>query len=63
MAMGAGAPMLGDLKKTNFKTPEAEGGAAMQFELDANNFSDQNGDIKKGKYFETQPAVDARANK
>ena len=36
--MGAGAPMLGDLKKTNFNKPEAEGGAAMQFELEANNF-------------------------
>ena len=36
--MGAGAPMLGDLKKTNFEKPEAEGGAALQFELEANNF-------------------------
>ena len=24
MSMGAGAPMLGDLKKTNFKKPEAQ---------------------------------------
>ena len=36
--MGAGAPMLGDLKKTNFEKPESEGGAALQFELEANNF-------------------------
>eukprot|EP00967_Tisochrysis_lutea_P103853 scaffold157112_cov35-Tisochrysis_lutea.AAC.2 len=53
MAMGAGAPMLGDLKKTNFDKPEAEGGAALQFELEANNFFDQKGDIQKGKYFES----------
>eukprot|EP00325_Prymnesiales_sp_UTEX-LB-985_P000623 CAMPEP_0174698248 /NCGR_PEP_ID=MMETSP1094-20130205/3879_1 /TAXON_ID=156173 /ORGANISM="Chrysochromulina brevifilum, Strain UTEX LB 985" /LENGTH=118 /DNA_ID=CAMNT_0015895377 /DNA_START=183 /DNA_END=539 /DNA_ORIENTATION=- len=38
MSMGAGAPMLGDLKKTNFDKPESEGGAALQFELEANNF-------------------------
>ena len=37
MSMGAGAPMLGDLKKTNFNKPESEGGAALQFELEANN--------------------------
>ena len=37
MSMGAGAPMLGDLKKTNFEKPESEGGAALQFELEANN--------------------------
>ena len=36
MSMGAGAPMLGDLKKTNFEKPESEGGAALQFELEAN---------------------------
>jgi hypothetical protein len=53
MAMGAGAPMLGDLKKTNFDKPEAEGGAALQFELEANNFFDKKGDIQKGKYFES----------
>ena len=48
MSMGAGAPMLGDLKKTNFKKPEAEGGAALQFELEANNFDlDQ-----RGTYFD-----------
>jgi hypothetical protein len=48
MAMGAGAPMLGDLKKTNFDKPEAEGGAALQFELEANNF-----DLDaRGTYFE-----------
>eukprot|EP00966_Prymnesium_polylepis_P194508 4509265-Prymnesium_polylepis.1 len=38
VSMGAGAPMLGDLKKTNFDKPESEGGAALQFELEANNF-------------------------
>mmetsp|Transcript_21560 Transcript_21560/g.69603 ORF Transcript_21560/g.69603 Transcript_21560/m.69603 type:complete len:155 (+) Transcript_21560:1773-2237(+) len=53
MAMGAGAPMLGDLKKTNFDKPEAEGGAALQFELEANNFFDKKGDIQKGKYFDS----------
>jgi len=52
MAMGAGAPMLGDLKKVNFDKPEAEGGAALQFELEANNFFDEKGDCQKGKYFE-----------
>ena len=49
MSMGAGAPMLGDLKKTNFKKPEAEAGAALQFELEANNF-DLN---DRGKYFDS----------
>jgi hypothetical protein len=34
VTMGAGAPMLGDLKKVNFDKPEAEGGAALQFELE-----------------------------
>ena len=49
MAMGAGAPMLGDLKKTNFKKPEAEAGAALQFELEANNF-----DLDaRGEYFDS----------
>merc|ERR1719379_290283 len=48
MSMGAGAPMLGDLKKTNFEKPESEGGAALQFELEANNF-DLN---TRGKYFD-----------
>merc|ERR1712194_700089 len=48
MAMGAGAPMLGDLKKTNFEKPESEGGAALQFELEANNF-----DLDaRGEYFD-----------
>merc|ERR1719247_3082886 len=48
ITMGAGAPMLGDLKKTNFDKPEAEGGAALQFELEANNF-----DLDaRGKYFD-----------
>ena len=48
MAMGAGAPMLGDLKKTNFDKPESEGGAALQFELEANNF-----DLDaRGEYFD-----------
>jgi hypothetical protein len=50
ITMGAGAPMLGDLKKTNFNKPEAEGGAALQFELEANNFEDENGNLKSGKY-------------
>lgn len=50
MAMGAGAPMLGDLKKMNFDKSEAEGGAALQFELEANNFEDENGNIKSGEY-------------
>ncbi len=40
--------MLGDLKKTNFKKPESEGGAALQFELEANNF-DLN---SRGSYFD-----------
>jgi hypothetical protein len=48
MAMGAGAPMLGDLKKTNFDKPESEGGAALQFELEANNFDLDD----RGKYFD-----------
>ena len=47
MTMGAGAPMLGDLKKTNFNKPEAEGGAALQFELEANNLTDENGESKQ----------------
>ncbi|KAL1526810.1 hypothetical protein AB1Y20_015503 [Prymnesium parvum] len=48
VSMGAGAPMLGDLKKTNFDKPESEGGAALQFELEANNF-----DLDaRGKYFD-----------
>ena len=42
--------MLGDLKKTNFNKPEAEGGAALQFELEANNFEDENGNLKSGTY-------------
>ena len=50
ITMGAGAPMLGDLKKTNFNKPEAEGGAALQFELEANNFEDENGNLKSGQY-------------
>ena len=50
VAMGAGSPMLGDLKKTNFDKPEAEGGAALQFELEANNFEDENGNLKSGQY-------------
>ena len=50
VTMGAGAPMLGDLKKVNFDKSEAEGGAALQFELEANNFEDERGDIKKGTY-------------
>ncbi|EOD31328.1 hypothetical protein EMIHUDRAFT_222074 [Emiliania huxleyi CCMP1516] len=59
MAMGAGAPMLGDLKKTNFKKPEAqyhaEAGAALQFELEANNF-----DLDaRGKFFDSGSDKDA----
>jgi len=50
ITMGAGAPMLGDLKKVNLNKPEAEGGAALQFELEANNFEDENGNVKSGKY-------------
>jgi len=50
ITMGAGAPMLGDLKKVNLNKPEAEGGAALQFELEANNFEDENGNLKSGKY-------------
>jgi hypothetical protein len=48
MAMGAGAPMLGDLKKVNLNKPEAEGGAALQFELEANNFNLDD----RGSYFD-----------
>ena len=50
VGMGAGAPMLGDLKKVNFGKSEAEGGAALQFELEANNFEDEKGNIKSGAY-------------
>ena len=50
VTMGAGAPMLGDLKKVNFDKSEAEGGAALQFELEANNFEDEKGNIKSGAY-------------
>ena len=50
ITMGAGAPMLGELRKTNFNKPEAEAGAAMQFELEENNFEDENGNIKRGAY-------------
>mmetsp|Transcript_21616 Transcript_21616/g.35675 ORF Transcript_21616/g.35675 Transcript_21616/m.35675 type:complete len:144 (-) Transcript_21616:84-515(-) len=49
VSMGAGAPMLGDLKKTNFKKPEAEDGAALQFELEANNFDLDS----RGTYFDS----------
>jgi len=48
MAMGAGAPMLGDLRKVNLNKPEAEGGAALQFELEANNFNLDD----RGSYFD-----------
>jgi len=48
MAMGAGAPMLGDLKKVNLDKPESEGGAALQFELEANNFDLDD----RGTYFD-----------
>ena len=49
MAMGAGAPMLGDLKETNFNDPTKPD---LMFELEANNFSDEKGDLKKGTYFD-----------
>ena len=39
MSMGAGAPMLGDLKKTNFKKPEAEAGAAVEAALEPDSES------------------------
>lgn len=38
------------MKKINFDKPEAEGGAFAQFELEANNFEDEKGDIRKGTY-------------
>jgi len=47
---GAGAPALGELKKVNLDKSEAEGGALAQFELEANNFADKDGNIKKGTY-------------
>lgn len=50
VTMGAGAPMLGDLKKINWDQTEADGGAFAQFELEANNFEDENGNIKKGEF-------------
>ena len=50
ITMGAGAPMLGELKKVNFNKSEGEGGAALQFELEANNFEDEKGNIKQGAY-------------
>ena len=60
MTMGAGAPSLGELKENNlFKSPEerkdANGNVKsdLTFELEANNFFDEKGDIKKGKYMES----------
>merc|ERR1719203_281797 len=49
VSMGAGAPMLGDLKKVNLDKPETEGGAALQFELEANNFDLDS----RGKFFDS----------
>jgi hypothetical protein len=49
MTMGAGAPMLGDLKEINLKN---DGRPMLNFELEANNFEDQEGNVKKGQYFE-----------
>ena len=43
-------PPFHSLKKVNFDKSEAEGGAALQFELEANNFEDENGNLKSGKY-------------
>ena len=32
------------------QSSEAEGGATLQFELEANNFEDEKGNLKSGKY-------------
>ena len=50
VAMGAGAPMLGDLKENTLL--KNDGKPDLMFELEANNFFDSKGDIKKGKYME-----------
>ena len=50
VAMGAGAPMLGDLKENTLLQNNGE--ADLKFELEANNFADKNGNLKRGKYFE-----------
>jgi len=50
VAMGAGAPMLGELKETNFNDPTKPD---LMFELEANNFFDKEGNIQKGKYFDS----------
>lgn len=44
ITMGAGAPSLGDFK-------EWKGNTAM-FELEANNLTDENGNVKRGRYLE-----------
>ena len=44
MTMGAGAPSLGEF--TGMEDNK------MMFELEANNFFDEKGDVQKGKYFE-----------
>ena len=41
--------MLGDLKKVNFDKSETEGGAALQFELEANNFVRSHAAISVGQ--------------
>ena len=45
MGMGAGAPMLGDLKEVNFKN---DGKPDLMFELEANNFNLDD----RGTYFD-----------
>ena len=47
MAMGAGAPMLGDLKEVNFKN---DGKPDLMFELEANNFDE--GLNTRGSFFD-----------
>jgi hypothetical protein len=44
MTMGAGAPSLGEFRGMK--------GTTAMFELEANNFSDENGNVRRGKYFE-----------
>lgn len=44
VTMGAGAPSLGEYKGM-------DGNTAM-FELEANNFEDKDGNVRKGRYFE-----------
>jgi hypothetical protein len=44
MTMGAGAPSLGEFKGMD--------GTKAMFELEANNFSDEDGNVRRGKYLE-----------